>query len=73
MFVLWRWETIAPGSLDLCLIIKGSIDDAKREVESRGWPVELGPVTRHGARGEMHSIYLRDPDGNLVELSSYDG
>lgn len=61
------------GSLDLCLTIKGSVDMAKREVESRGWPVELGPVTRHGARGEMRSIYLRDPDDNLVELSSYDG
>lgn len=59
------------GSLDLCLIIDGSVEDAKKEVEAKGYPVELGPVVRHGTLGEMQSIYLRDPDGNLVELSSY--
>lgn len=59
------------GSLDLCLIIDGSVEDAKKEVEAKGYPVELGPVVRHGALGEMQSIYLRDPDGNLIELSSY--
>lgn len=59
------------GSLDLCLILDGSLDEARQEIEEKGYPVELGPVARHGARGEMRSIYLRDPDGNLVELAEY--
>lgn len=59
------------GSLDLCLVVSGDLDEAKHEVEGKGWPVELGPVERYGARGPMRSIYLRDPDGNLVELCSY--
>lgn len=62
----------AYGSLDLCLIIDGSINNVKQEILSKGYPVELGPVTRHGAPGTMTSIYLRDPDGNLIELSSYE-
>ena len=41
------------------------------EIERKGYPIELGPVRRHGARGAMRSIYLRDPDGNLVELAEY--
>lgn len=44
---------------------------AKAEIECKGYPIELGPVRRHGARGEMRSIYLRDPDGNLVEIAEY--
>lgn len=59
------------GSLDLCLILETDILAAKREIEAKGYPIELGPVTRHGALGAMQSIYLRDPDGNLIELSSY--
>ena len=59
------------GSLDLCFIIDGDIFETKKEIEEKGYPIELGPVTRHGALGEMTSIYLRDPDGNLIELSSY--
>ena len=59
------------GSLDLCLILDGSLDKAKAEIERKGYPIELGPVRRHGSRGAMRSIYLRDPDGNLVELAEY--
>lgn len=59
------------GSLDLCLIVDDSIQKVKAEIEAAGYPIELGPVTRHGALGEMQSIYIRDPDGNLIELSSY--
>lgn len=60
-----------PGSLDLCLTVKAPLEDVRREIEAAGWPIELGPVARHGACGPMQSIYLRDPDGNLVELCSY--
>lgn len=59
------------GSLDLCLIVDGDIEDLKKKIVSKGWPIELEPVVRHGTLGEMRSIYLRDPDGNLIELSSY--
>lgn len=66
-------ENPSYGSLDLCLVIDGNIEEAKHEIESKNYPVELGPVVRHGALGEMQSIYLRDPDGNLIELCSYGG
>lgn len=59
------------GSLDVCLIVEDDIHALKAEIERKGWPVELGPVTRHGALGEMQSLYLRDPDGNLIELAHY--
>ena len=59
--------------VDLCLAIEGSIEDAEKEIKEKGGAIEEGPVTRYGARGEMKSIYLRDPDGNLIELASYEG
>lgn len=59
------------GSLDLCLIADGAIDEIKRELEAKGVPIELGVVERTGAQGRIDSIYLRDPDGSLVEISVY--
>lgn len=58
-----------PGSADVCLLVDGSLDDAERELERAGIVFELGPVPRTGAAGPLRSLYLRDPDGNLVELS----
>lgn len=60
------------GALDFCLVADTSIERVIAEVRERGWPIELGPVARHGALGAMTSIYLRDPDGNLVEIAHYD-
>ena len=60
------------GRLDICLVVEEPIDIVKGDIEAKGYPIELGPVARHGARGDMESIYLRDFDGNLVELCHYD-
>jgi catechol 2,3-dioxygenase-like lactoylglutathione lyase family enzyme len=61
-----------PGSADLCLIVDERPEALADRLEQLGVPVELGPVPRTGALGPMTSCYLRDPDGNLVELSVYD-
>ncbi len=59
------------GSQDLCLIAEGDINAIKSELKAKGYPIEEGVVLRHGALGEMHSIYLRDADGNLLEIAVY--
>jgi catechol 2,3-dioxygenase-like lactoylglutathione lyase family enzyme len=61
----------APGSADLCLIIAGSLDDAVADLARHGVPIEVGPVRRAGATGPIDSVYFRDPDGNLIEVSTY--
>jgi catechol 2,3-dioxygenase-like lactoylglutathione lyase family enzyme len=61
-----------PGSVDLCLVWPGPITDAIAYLDSQAVPIELGPVTQEGALGWGHSIYFRDPDGNLLEFLSYE-
>ena len=63
--------TPTPGSADLCFLVDEAPDVLQQRLRELGITVELGPVTRDGALGELISSYLRDPDGNLVELSSY--
>jgi catechol 2,3-dioxygenase-like lactoylglutathione lyase family enzyme len=65
--------TPLPGSADLCFIVDERPDDLGRRLHLLGVTIELGPVPRDGAIGTLTSFYLRDPDGNLVELSSYAG
>jgi catechol 2,3-dioxygenase-like lactoylglutathione lyase family enzyme len=61
------------GSEDLCFEWSGPIDGAVERLRAHGVPIEVGPVKRFGARGrEGTSVYFRDPDGNLLELMSYD-
>ena len=64
-------RNVTYGSQDICLIAKGDIRDIKAEIEAKGYPVELGIVQRTGACGPMDSIYLRDADENLIEISVY--
>jgi catechol 2,3-dioxygenase-like lactoylglutathione lyase family enzyme len=61
-----------PGSADLCFITPLSINDFKNYLADNSVAVELGPVTRNGTMGEMTSLYLRDPDHNLIEISQYE-
>jgi len=58
-----------PGSLDFCLLCDGPLDAVIATLQAKGVPIELGPVRRTGARFPIRSIYLRDPDGNLVEIA----
>ena len=60
-----------PGSADLCLLVRDSLDDVVAAF--RGCHVGcLGPVSRTGAHGAVTLVYVRDPDRNLIELSRYD-
>jgi len=60
-----------PGSADFCLITNLPLEDVLNHLHSVNVSVEEGPVKRSGAQGEMMSIYFRDPDHNLVEVSRY--
>ncbi|EMD9037806.1 VOC family protein [Salmonella enterica] len=60
-----------PGSADLCFITSTPINDVVSEILQTGIPIVEGPVERTGATGEIMSIYIRDPDGNLIEISQY--
>ena len=61
-----------PGSADLCFIAGAPLTTVAAALRSASVVVELGPVRRTGARGPITSLYVRDPDGNLIELSEYD-
>jgi catechol 2,3-dioxygenase-like lactoylglutathione lyase family enzyme len=66
-----RASVPVPGSADWCFAWPGPIAQAGAHLAARGVTVELGPVAQHGARGPASSVYFRDPDGNLLELLSY--
>lgn len=58
-----------PGSLDLCFIADRPLDDVISLLQREGVKIIEGPVSRTGAIGPIRSIYLRDPDLNLIEIS----
>ena len=61
----------APGSDDLCFAADADLEAITAHLASCGVDVEVGPVERPGARGTMTSVYCRDPDGSLIEISTY--
>ena len=58
-----------PGALDLCFIASVPLDEVMARVTQANWPIVEGPVMRTGATQKIRSIYLRDPDLNLIEIS----
>ena len=58
-----------PGALDLCLIAAVKLDEVIAYLHQQGWPIEEGPVQRTGATGPIRSVYIRDPDLNLIEIA----
>jgi catechol 2,3-dioxygenase-like lactoylglutathione lyase family enzyme len=60
-----------PGSADLCLIAEGPLEQVIEDLTEHGVPIEEGPVERTGATGPIRSVYFRDPDQNLIEVSIY--
>lgn len=58
-----------PGALDLCFIVAKPLGGVISHLAACGWPIIEGPVERTGARRRLRSVYVRDPDLNLVELS----
>jgi catechol 2,3-dioxygenase-like lactoylglutathione lyase family enzyme len=60
-----------PGTGDFCFVAAGNIESVVAHLKDCGQVIEVGPVPQTGARGSMTSIYLRDPDRNLIEIACY--
>ena len=64
-----RAHVAAPGTLDLCFIAAVSLDDVVRTLKKNNIGIIEGPVLKTGATSKIRSVYVRDPDLNLVEIS----
>ena len=58
-----------PGALDLCFIADRALEAVIEKLRAERWPIIEGPVMRTGATGKIRSVYVRDPDLNLIEIS----
>ena len=59
------------GSVDLCFITNQPLGDWQQHLANHGVEIEDGPVRKTGANGPLLSVYIRDPDDNLIEISNY--
>jgi catechol 2,3-dioxygenase-like lactoylglutathione lyase family enzyme len=64
-----RATLAAPGTLDICFIAAVPLKDVITRLAACSVPIIEGPVMKTGARGPIRSVYVRDPDGNLIEIS----
>ena len=62
-----------PGSLDLCFIADRPLNEVVALLAKDQWPIIEGPVVRTGATSKINSVYVRDPDQNLIEISELIG
>src|SRR3954464_13936453 len=60
------------GSHDLCFLTSATPQEVVAHLKACGVAIEQGPVAKQGARGTLRSVYCRDPDGSLIEISSYE-
>ena len=65
----WPDDVPVPGALDLCFIAAVPLADVIRHLNKVEWPIVEGPVERTGATQKIRSVYVRDPDLNLIEIS----
>ena len=63
----------APGAIDLCFIAATPLEQVIAALREAKVAIIEGPVAKTGATGPMMSVYFRDPDGNLIEVSNYTG
>lgn len=63
-------RNVKAGSADLCFMSQTSLTEWLAHLAKQGVEIEIGPVRRTGAAGPIVSIYIRDPDGNLIEISN---
>ncbi|MFP8842658.1 VOC family protein [Shewanella baltica] len=63
--------TATPGSADLCFVVSHNIEEVIAHLNALQIEIIEGPVLRTGATGRINSVYIRDPDCNLLELSEY--
>ena len=66
-----RAHVAVPGSLDLCFIASTSLEEVMQRLKKNNVRILEGPVAKTGAQGPIRSVYVRDPDLNLVEISVY--
>ena len=60
-----------PGAIDACFLTDLTLSELEERLDHCGLEIELGPVSRTGAVGPLESVYIRDPDGNLIEIARY--